>query len=106
MDCKWSPFKPVTGCSKTCGGGIQHFERFKINEAENGGACCMGNGTKIQACHEERCPDGKYFFNILHPASEGVMSEICTYLWKDYLYIKIVGFLKPFYFTYRTMIYT
>ena len=55
VNCEWDPFEPVAGCSQTCGGGFQFFERKKIKEEQFGGNC-DGSQFKKQICNEEPCP--------------------------------------------------
>ena len=45
----------MSECSATCGGGTQHRERTKKQEAEHGGANCTGLAREESACNTHNC---------------------------------------------------
>ena len=55
VHCEWGPFEPVTGCSKSCGGGFQQFIRYKTVSERNGGSC-PGSNLKQEPCNTQNCP--------------------------------------------------
>jgi len=57
VNCVWSDLKPLTDCTKSCGGGTQFFTRSKIQEARNGGRECEGDEYLVQPCNEDSCKD-------------------------------------------------
>ena len=56
VDCIWGEYKKIAECSKSCGGGIQIFERKKIQESKYGGANCTGESKSEKVCNEQPCP--------------------------------------------------
>ena len=69
---RWSLWKSVGGCSKTCGGGILKFIRTCNNPAPScGGTRCRGISIFEVACNA-RCCRGKvilYVFLIINYGS-------------------------------------
>jgi len=55
VNCVWSDLKPISDCTKSCGGGTQFFTRSKIQEARNGGRECEGDKYLVQPCNEDSC---------------------------------------------------
>jgi len=56
VDCQWSSWSETGPCSKSCGGGIQYFERIINVESQNGGQSCTGSRTKREYCNTRDCP--------------------------------------------------
>ena len=54
-NCEWNDYGPMSECSATCGGGVQHRERTKKQEAEHGGANCTGLAREESACNTHNC---------------------------------------------------
>ena len=61
------------GCTKTCGGGVQKWSRYKLQEARYGGKPCSGVVVDKRSCNNGECPapiptptDGKDICEILH----------------------------------------
>lgn len=54
-DCKVSDWKPVTSCSKSCGGGKRTMERSVLVAAKNGGDACPALKTEHD-CNVDACP--------------------------------------------------
>jgi len=81
VNCQWSSWSETGPCSKSCGGGVQYFERVINVESQNGGQSCTGSRTKREYCNTQNCPcfqcnicgscrrDG-YKENRLHNAAE------------------------------------
>ena len=56
VDCQWSEWSVLGGCSKTCGSGIQKWSRYKLQDSANGGRPCSGDVTKETTCNTQSCP--------------------------------------------------
>ena len=69
VDCMWSDWSKTGGCTKSCGGGSQYFERIMLEKSKNGGQSCTGGSIRRENCNEHDCPPG----NILTPYA----SQIC-----------------------------
>merc|ERR1711988_368697 len=57
VDCLWSDWTKSGGCTKTCGGGFQYFERTMLVKSQNGGKSCTGSSLKRENCNDHNCPD-------------------------------------------------
>merc|ERR1712038_1888767 len=57
VDCLWSDWTKSGGCTKTCGGGFQYFERTMLVKSQNGGKSCTGGPLKRENCNDHNCPD-------------------------------------------------
>ena len=57
---EWLAWGPWTKCSVTCGNGTQSKNRKCKPEQQSADSTnvCTGNGTVIQACKENECPQG------------------------------------------------
>ena len=55
VNCQWSSWSETGPCSKSCGGGIQYFERTIVVESQNGGQSCDGRSTKSEFCKTQKC---------------------------------------------------
>merc|ERR1712079_104572 len=55
VDCLWSDWTKSGGCTKTCGGGFQYFERTMLVKAQNGGKSCTGGPLKRENCNDHNC---------------------------------------------------
>eukprot|EP00121_Abeoforma_whisleri_P015434 Awhi_evm1s14222 len=56
VDGGWTQWTPYSPCSKTCGGGQQTSSRTCTNPTpSNGGADCIGQGSKTQDCNTQGC---------------------------------------------------
>jgi len=56
VNCQWSSWSETGPCSKSCGGGVQYFERVINVESQNGGQSCTGSRTKREYCNTQNCP--------------------------------------------------
>merc|ERR1712038_539558 len=56
INCQWSSWSETGPCSKSCGGGVQYFERTINVESQNGGQSCTGSRTKREYCNTQNCP--------------------------------------------------
>jgi len=56
VNCQWSSWSETSQCSKSCGGGVQYFERIINVESQNGGQSCTGSRTKREYCNTRDCP--------------------------------------------------
>merc|ERR1711874_555828 len=56
VNCQWSSWSETGLCSKSCGGGVQYFERVINVESQNGGQSCTGSRTKREYCNTQNCP--------------------------------------------------
>ncbi|XP_020622801.1 coadhesin-like isoform X3 [Orbicella faveolata] len=57
IDGGFTPWKPVSECSKTCGGGTQKFVRHCTNPPPQfGGKDCVGPKEKVELCNDFECP--------------------------------------------------
>merc|ERR1712038_29880 len=56
INCQWSSWSEAGPCSKSCGGGVQYFERTINVESQNGGQSCTGSRTKREYCNTQNCP--------------------------------------------------
>ena len=54
VDGRWSSWRPVGGCSKTCGGGILKFIRT-CTKPSCGGISCRGSSTFEAQCNTACC---------------------------------------------------
>ncbi|XP_072234960.1 SCO-spondin [Leuresthes tenuis] len=53
----WSQWSNWTGCTKSCGGGIQSRKRDCDSPMPEGeGRYCEGLGTEVRACNTDHCP--------------------------------------------------
>ncbi|XP_060104212.1 SCO-spondin-like [Heteronotia binoei] len=53
----WGEWSPWTGCTVSCGGGLQSRRRACDSPApQNGGDYCEGPPTQLEACRLEPCP--------------------------------------------------
>ncbi|XP_013879264.1 SCO-spondin isoform X2 [Austrofundulus limnaeus] len=53
----WSPWTKWTGCTKSCGGGVQSRRRHCDSPIPEGeGNYCEGLGTEVVACNTDHCP--------------------------------------------------
>ena len=59
VDCLWSDWSKSGGCTKSCGSGVQYFERSKLVESRNGGQSCIGGPIKRENCNDHDCPGRK-----------------------------------------------
>jgi len=55
VNCQWSSWSETSQCSKSCGGGVQYFERIINVESQNGGQSCTGSRTKREYCNIRDC---------------------------------------------------
>ena len=55
VDCEVSAWSGWSGCSKTCGGGLQTRTRTVTKPAANGGTACP-TLTETQQCNTQACP--------------------------------------------------
>jgi hypothetical protein len=67
----WGVWTPSGICSKTCGSGVQRFERTCDNpQPKNGGYPCYGDDFKTEPCNTHCCPiHGKWSAWIDTPCS-------------------------------------
>ena len=64
VDGRWSSWKPVGGCSKTCGGGTLKFFRTCTKPAPScGGTKCRGISIFVVQCNKFCCR-GKYMLYL------------------------------------------
>ena len=63
VDCVWSDWSKFGECTKSCGGGIQSFERTVLVTSQNGGQSCTGRNIKSENCNNHDCP-GKFVYCI------------------------------------------
>merc|ERR1711871_131826 len=58
INCELSDWIPVTGCSKTCGGGSRTLHQSVNVEGAHGGAECpsLSERTKAEKCNSAECP--------------------------------------------------
>ena len=54
VDCQMSGWSGWSGCSKTCGGGVQTQTRSITQQPQNGGAAC-GPTQQQQSCNTQAC---------------------------------------------------
>jgi len=54
-NCEWNTFGDWSECSASCGGGNQHRERTKKQEAEFGGQNCTGGAREVTPCNTHNC---------------------------------------------------
>lgn len=53
----WSPWNKWTGCTKSCGGGVQSRRRYCDSPTPEGeGNYCEGLGTEVISCNTDHCP--------------------------------------------------
>uniref|UniRef100_K1R798 A disintegrin and metalloproteinase with thrombospondin motifs 15 n=1 Tax=Magallana gigas TaxID=29159 RepID=K1R798_MAGGI len=52
----WSQWGPWTGCTRTCGHGINYRKRKCDNPAPINFEGCQGDGYEAEACNKEPCP--------------------------------------------------
>ncbi|XP_011415206.3 A disintegrin and metalloproteinase with thrombospondin motifs 5 isoform X2 [Magallana gigas] len=52
----WSQWGPWTGCTRTCGRGINYRKRKCDNPAPINFEGCQGDGYEAEACNKEPCP--------------------------------------------------
>ncbi len=55
VNCEWSQFGEWSGCSATCGGGVQTRSRSVLRQANNGGRPCPGNAEETRICNRDSC---------------------------------------------------
>ncbi|ETE62891.1 A disintegrin and metalloproteinase with thrombospondin motifs 7, partial [Ophiophagus hannah] len=59
----WAAWSPWTGCSRTCGAGVQNAERPCNNPAPKyGGKYCLGERKRFRVCNAQPCPADKPSF--------------------------------------------
>uniref|UniRef100_A0A670ZHY5 ADAM metallopeptidase with thrombospondin type 1 motif 7 n=1 Tax=Pseudonaja textilis TaxID=8673 RepID=A0A670ZHY5_PSETE len=59
----WAAWSPWTGCSRTCGAGMQNAERPCNNPAPKyGGKYCLGERKRFRVCNAQPCPADKPSF--------------------------------------------
>ena len=56
VDCLWSDWSKTGKCTKSCGGGVQYFERMILVESKNGGQSCIGGFIRKENCNDHDCP--------------------------------------------------
>jgi hypothetical protein len=56
VDCLMSSWSGWSGCSASCGGGIQSQTRSILTQPSNGGAVCPTNLVNTQQCNTQGCP--------------------------------------------------
>ena len=56
VDCLWSDWSKTGKCTKSCGGGVQYFERMILVETKNGGQSCNGGFIRKGNCNAHDCP--------------------------------------------------
>ena len=56
VDCQWSEWSKSGECTKSCGGGTQHFQRKILVQPRSGGQTCTGNFIKQEKCNVLGCP--------------------------------------------------
>ena len=54
VDCQWSDWKKTGTCTKSCGGGVQYFERTMLLKSHN--QSCIGGPIKRETCNDHDCP--------------------------------------------------
>jgi len=59
VDAKFADWSDWSGCSETCGGGMQFRNRVIGTQANHCGKSVDGNGTEIQECNTDRCGDDR-----------------------------------------------
>jgi hypothetical protein len=55
-DCKWDKWNAWSGCSATCGNGIQTRSREHLRKQSGNGSRCIGNYTEHKRCYIRPCP--------------------------------------------------
>lgn len=74
VDGQWSGWKPWSGCTRSCGSGIQTRARTCTNPSPaHGGQDCVGLGDETRTCNNNPCP-GK-----LQDLSIGIVLAIIWY---------------------------
>lgn len=54
---QWSGWKPWSGCTRSCGSGIQTRARTCTNPSPaHGGQDCVGLGDETRPCNNNHCP--------------------------------------------------
>ena len=56
VNCEMSGWSNWSGCSTSCGGGVQSRIRTTTKQAQNGGAACSGSLQEQQSCNPQPCP--------------------------------------------------
>ena len=65
VNCLWSDWSKTGGCTKSCGGGTQFFEKTRIVKdvidlrtvkSQNRGQSCIGSSIKRENCNDHDCP--------------------------------------------------
>ncbi|XP_055070874.2 A disintegrin and metalloproteinase with thrombospondin motifs 7 [Misgurnus anguillicaudatus] len=62
----WASWSEWSGCTRTCGAGVQSAQRDCVNPVpKHGGKYCLGERRRYRTCHHEPCPpDQPSFRNI------------------------------------------
>merc|ERR1711962_1413642 len=76
--CEWDKWKPISECSKSCGGGAVYLERSILQPPRNGGQNCTGPRHGSKACNRIPCPKDKHDAKTL----EVIASCECKHFYK------------------------
>ena len=56
VSCLWSGYSAWSGCSSSCGVGVQRRKRKILQPAGEGGKECEGNAEETRPCQSAPCP--------------------------------------------------
>jgi hypothetical protein len=77
VDCVFAPWSQWTGCSASCGGGLQYRAREVATKARFGGAECVGPTDQQRTCNNNCCPvDCVWYWSVWQNPNNS--SEDCS----------------------------
>ncbi|KAF7240471.1 A disintegrin and metalloproteinase with thrombospondin motifs 16 [Varanus komodoensis] len=86
----WSEWSRWSSCSRTCGGGISHRERYCTNpRPSHGGKFCEGSARMLRLCNSQTCPKDSLAFRAAQCAEFNTRRfRGWNYKWKPYTQVE------------------